>query len=306
MTIRKQGVIQEKEKENKTRRGELSGPALMGTWETTGLLPLKAPGVDPSRSRSADVLALQKMVGNRAVQRWLDTSSAVQSIRSLGNPSQGTLQRDGETERIPISEKNRSGNEYKQTLLLNKTEQTLNIALGVNWVKEGTWASDDVFKKYTNKVKDESYKFLDKKYKLEALPQAKPELPTFNFPITALIYDFPSGYTIRMHGGLPGSNSSAGSKEANFYEKYDPKKDIDTKFIVFAHEFGHCLLGQTDEYASKADPNRPVYKDDSMMGNFWESLKKGTTPEFKIRHFEHVATEVAKAMPGYKCTIKNL
>jgi hypothetical protein len=106
--------------------------------------PVPSPDVlrvaDPATASSV-IDRLQRTAGNRAVQR------AVSLVVS----------RDDDVTRSSISETTDTGNKYTQELVLNKTKATIKVQLGINWVKSGTWGSDDDFKKFVRAVKPITY-----------------------------------------------------------------------------------------------------------------------------------------------------
>ena len=74
--------------------------------------------------------------------------------------------------------------------------------------------------------------------------------------------------------------------------------------ITSAHEFGHALLGASDEYANPAVPARVLTSDHSIMANFYsEGVAQA---QFKPRHFQHILDEVGKAFPGHTCKLKQV
>ena len=201
-----------------------------------------------------------------------------------------------------ISETTDTGNKYTQDLVLNKTWSTIQIQLGINWVKSGTWASDAAFKAFVRSVKTAAYSYLDNKFKIVCTPNAAaaPGLPTIELPISFILYDFASGYTIRAHGGAPGGDSAMAEAGGDVYEQLaDGSKEVP---ITYAHEFGHAALGASDEYANPAVPGRVLTNDHSIMANYYQQGMPQA--EFKARHFQHIVTEVAKAFAGYTCSLR--
>jgi hypothetical protein len=245
--------------------------------------------------KPAGVRSLQRTLGNQAVRRILRRRAAPAMQHAARS-----IQRD-DTTRTAISETTDTGNKYTQDLLLNKTAASLQVTLGVNWVKQGTWASDDAFKKFVRSVKTAAYSYMDNKFKVVCTPQAPGAGPAkVELPISFLIYDDNSGYTIGVHGGKPGGDSAMAQAGGNVFE-YDSNDALE-EAITFAHEFGHAMLGVSDEYANPAVPGRVLTNDHSIMANYYTQGK--AQAEFKARHFQHIATEVAKAFAGYSCSIK--
>jgi hypothetical protein len=213
------------------------------------------------------------------------------------------VQREDDVTTTSISETTDTGNKYTQELVLNKTKARLTVRLAVNWVKEGTFADDDAFKKFIRKVKTAAYGYLDNKFKVVCTPtaEAAPK-EVIELPIDFIIFDMDSGYTIRAHGGKPGSGSAMTETGGDVYE-YRADDTLE-EGITYAHEFGHAILGASDEYANPAMPDRVLTNDHSIMANYYTQGK--TEAEFKARHFQHIVTEVAKAFAGYTCGLREM
>lgn len=238
------------------------------------------------RSTASSVIdRLQRTAGNRAVQR------AVSLVVSRADDVTTTS----------ISETTDTGNKYTQDLVLNKTKATIEVHLGINWVKSGTWASDDAYQKFLRAVKNAAYSYLDNKFMIVCTPKAKGSgQATIELPISFVLYDFASGFTIRAHGGMPGGTSAMTPAGGDIYQRSaNGKKKLP---ITYAHEFGHAALGASDEYANPAVPGRVLTNDHSIMANYY---KQGLArAQFKARHFQHIVTEVAKAFAGYTCSLR--
>ena len=71
--------------------------------------------------------------------------------------------------------------------------------------------------------------------------------------------------------------------------------------VYAAHEFGHALLGVSDEYANAAVPGRVISNDHSIMGDFY-SQGVGQA-EYKVRHFANIGREVVKDYPGHTARV---
>ncbi len=243
----------------------------------------------PAKLDSISMLALQRTIGNEAVTRIVGVSGP-------------TLQKEGRTS-TDISETTDTGNKYTQELVLNKKKAYLFVYLGVNWKKEGTWASDAAFKKFTKRVKNAFLSYADRKFKVVCTPKAKGAGKSpVELPISFLIYDYEKGYDIEAHGGKPGDDSFMTQSGGEVYE-YDGDDDPEAD-ITYAHEFGHAMLGVSDEYANPKVAGRVLTNDHSIMANYYaQGIDKA---EFKARHFQHIAKEVAKAFAGYTCKIKKM
>jgi hypothetical protein len=249
---------------------------------------LRTPGaLGPEAARS-----LQRAIGNRAAARMLAPPAGVRQ-----------LQRDDDITKSKISETTDTGNKYTQDLVLNKTKARIQIQLAVNWVKQGTWATDADFWTFVRKVKTAAYGYLDRKFKVVCTPTAPAAgNAPIELPIDFLIYDMPSGYTIEAHGGAPGGGSQMAEAGGKVFE-YDGNGALE-EGITYAHEFGHAILGASDEYANPAVPGRVLTNDHSIMANYYAQGK--AQAEFKARHFQHIVTEVAKAFAGYTCGLREM
>jgi hypothetical protein len=246
---------------------------------------------------SADVLQLQRIIGNRAV-----TQRMAQAAPRPDALSKRLLQRD-DTTTTSISETTDTGNKYTQDLVHNKSKSTLTVQLGVNWEKKGTWSNDEAYSRFIRRVKTAAYGYLDNKFKVQCVPKKTDTgLTTIDLPIDFLIYDFDSGYKIGAHGGTPGGGSAMSQSGGNVYE-YDDNDDAE-RDITYAHEFGHAILGASDEYTNPAMPDRVLTNDHSIMANYY--TQGIAEAKFKARHFQHIVTEVAKAFAGYTCSIKEM
>lgn len=263
---------------------------------TDARTPRDAPpaGILAAEGLSATAVgSLQRAIGNQAVARMLSATRPPAGAR--------VLQRDDDVTRSNVSETTDTGNKYTQELVLNKTKATIKIQLGVNWVKTGTWASDAAFQAFVRSVKTAAYGYLDNKFKVVCTPTAPGAgASPIELPIEFIIYDFASGYTIKAHGGTPGGNSAMSESGGDVFEQRSDGSAEEG--ITFAHEFGHAILGASDEYANPAVPGRVLTNDHSIMANYYSQGKAAA--EFKARHFQHIVTEVAKAFAGYTCGLR--
>ncbi|MBN1316447.1 MAG: hypothetical protein JXA42_13310 [Anaerolineales bacterium] len=253
--------------------------------------------IEPDSLTPQDIQRLGQTIGNQAVVQLLAAGASPSS-----KPGVASIQKD-DTTSTNITETTDTGNKYTQELVLNKTKSTIKIYLGVNWIKKGTWASDAAFQKFIRKVKTSAYDMVDNKFKIVCKPtDPKAGKTNIELPIEFVIYDIGSGYDIEAHGGTPGGGSAMGTKGGKLYE-YDSDGTLEIP-QTFAHEFGHAMLGASDEYANPKVPGRVLTNDHSIMANYYVQGKDKA--EFKARHFEHILKEVAKAFAGYTCSIKSM
>jgi hypothetical protein len=259
------------------------------------MLALVARLRDPAREhRGAEERAGEETTASRA---------PASMHRRAVQETPATLQRADDITSSNISETTDTGNKYTQRLVLNKTKARITVQLGVNWVKQGTFATDEAFWAFVRKVKTAAYGYLDNKFKVVCTPKAEGAGPdVIELPIDFIIYDIGSGYTIRAHGGPPGAGSQMTESGGDVYE-YDGNSNLE-EAITYAHEFGHAILGASDEYANPAVPGRVLTNDHSIMANYYAQGKAEAA--FKARHFQHIVTEVAKAFAGYSCGIQSM
>jgi hypothetical protein len=229
--------------------------------------------------------------------------SAADLLGSTGSGgATAAVQRKDDIHTEKISETTDTGNKYTQELNLNKTTGRVQIQLGINWVQQGTWTDDTAFQTFVRSAKTAVYGYVDNKFKIICTPSAsdvgtaKPAELTIDF----LLYDIDSGYKIECFGNQHGRSAmtQAGGK------LYELGQTTETTLppITVAHEFGHCLLGASDEYANSAAPGRTLTNDHSIMANYY--AQGVAQAEFKVRHFDHILKTVAAQYPGYTCSLK--
>ena len=265
----------------------------------------EAPGLEPAHLRAEpagvarDAMArMQGTVGNGVAQRAL----AGEHHRGVPAAAGPVVSRDVTT-RTAISETTDTGNTYTQDLILNRTQSSIEITLGINWVRQGTWASDAAYAAFIRRVKTAAYSYLDNKFKVVCTPNSAEAGPApIELPITFLLYDLDTGYQIGVHGGAPGGDSAMAAAGGNVYElEGSGAPEID---ITYAHEFGHAALGVSDEYSNPAIPGRVLTNDHSIMANYYaQGIPQA---KFKARHFQHIVTEVARAFAGYTCSLREM
>jgi hypothetical protein len=195
-----------------------------------------------------------------------------------------------------ITETTDTGNQYTQELALDKARSHVQIQLGIKWVQKGTWASDAAYETWRQWVKTSVYGYMDNKFKVELTPASGPK---FYVTIDFLLWDDDAGYEIQCWGNTHGRGamSTAGG---NLYE-LGQASETAMPAVYAAHEFGHALLGVSDEYANSAVPARPISNDHSIMGDFYS---QGTAQaEYKVRHFQNIGREVVKDYPGHTARV---
>ncbi len=105
------------------------------------------------------------------------------------------------------------------------------------------------------------------------------EIPYKPRPLHAKVrFSGKAHHEVNLHKGDGRDNAS------NWYVKGDR--------TTRAHEIGH-LLGLLDEYADSTSPDRKVYTDNSLMGNYYQEGIK--TAKLKKRHGNVFARDISRA-----------
>ncbi|HUQ04362.1 MAG TPA: DUF4157 domain-containing protein [Kofleriaceae bacterium] len=228
-----------------------------------------------------------------------DAVVAGRSAEALLDQTPGGATSAGATsavQRTPkISETTDTGNQYTQELDVLPTK--VQIQLGIEWVKGGTWATDEAFWKFIRSCKTTVYGYLDNKFKIVGTPKGQ-GAQAWERPIDFLLYDIAGGYKITVNGDEEGgcAMAQAGGRIFERTVAGDPQDPV-----TVAHEFGHALLGQSDEYANPKLPDRPISNDHSIMGNY--KTQGRAQAEFKVRHFQHILAAVSPQFPNHTCTL---
>jgi len=227
----------------------------------------------------------------------------------LSEMAGGEAQPAGGVQRKEISETTDTGNTYKQEMQILPSK--IQIQLGIKWIKKGTWTDDNASHTFIRSVKAAVYSYLDNKFKvvgtpnpavLAMFPTLGAFLEPFARPIDFLVYDSDTGHPVNVWGGTHG-RSAMSSTGGDLYELGQATESA-LPAITSAHEFGHALLGASDEYANPAVPARVLTSDHSIMANFYsEGVAQA---QFKPRHFQHILDEVGKAFPGHTCKLKQV
>lgn len=257
---------------------------------------------------------LQRRHGNRYVGQLLRHASStsdgertrlIEGTRSIERMRDGSpktlLQRADDVHHQSMDDTTDTGNKYTQQLDVNKTARHVQIQLGINWAKQGNWASDLALQLFIRKVKIGVYGYLDNKFKIICTPPAIAggAAAAIELRIDFLLYDDPSGYKIDSFGGQHGRSQMTQGGGQLFELGQDSETELPA--VTSAHEFGHALLGASDEYTNAAVPGRTISNDHSIMGDFYS---QGTAAaEFKVRHFQNILTTVAAQYPGYACKL---
>ena len=224
-------------------------------------------------------------------------------MRGLGTGGGTTaVQRKGDIHVEDLSETTDTGNKYMQELHLNEAAGYVQTHSGIHWVKQGTWTDDAAFQAFIHGAKTAVYGYVDDKFQIVCTPDthgagtATPRTLAIDF----LLYDIDTGYKIECFGnqhGRSGMTRAGGML-------YELGQDNETKLppITVAHEFGHCLLGMSDEYVNPSVPGRTLTDDHSIMADYDE--QGAPQAEFKARHFDHILKAVAAQYPGYTCSLR--
>ncbi|MDX6410676.1 MAG: hypothetical protein QOE91_192, partial [Gaiellaceae bacterium] len=150
-----------------------------------------------------------------------------------------------------------------------------------------------------NTVKAAVNTYMNDMFKIVATPKAADAGTAFDMPITVKIVDDASGHPVNCHGGVHGRSEMTTTGG----ELYELGQSTETTLpaVTIAHEFGHAMLGASDEYANPAVPARVLTSDHSIMANYYTEGQAAA--EFKVRHFQHLLAPIAAHFPGYTCTL---
>jgi len=234
----------------------------------------------------------------READEWGARAARGEQVNSSGAGSEagGAVQRQVVQRNRNINETTDTGNKYTQEMALDKANKHVQIQLGVKWVKKGTWASDEAYETWRQWVKTSVYGYMDNKFKIELTPTSGPK---FFVSIDFLLWDDASGYEINCWGNTHGRGAMA-TGGGNLYE-LGQANETKMPAVYAAHEFGHALLGVSDEYANAAVKDRKISNDNSIMGDFYaQGVDKA---EYKVRHFQNIAKEVVKDYPGHTARV---
>lgn len=209
----------------------------------------------------------------------------------------GAVQRQVVQRNRNITETTDTGNQYTQELMVDKARNHAQVQLGIKWVQQGTWTDDATFNTWQRAIKTAVYGYMDHKFKVELTPVAGGA--KLDVTIDFLLWNDDSGYEIKCWGATHGRGAMA-TAGGNLYE-FGQANETVMPPVYAAHEFGHALLGVSDEYANAAVPRRPISNDHSIMGDFYS---QGTgQAEYKVRHFQNIGAEVVKDYPGYTARV---
>jgi len=248
--------------------------------------------------RHADAVADRVVAGRSATDLLTASPGAGAASRAVQHTGVGEAVQRNDTTTTKITGSTDTGNQYSQDLMVDKATKRVQIQLGIHWIKVGTWASDEAFQNFVRWVKTSVYGYMDNKFKIVCTPTKGGD--KIELPIDTLLSDTSDGYEITVHGGTPGGDSLMKQAGGNLYE-YD-SDDKKEEAITMAHEFGHCLLHASDEYANPNVPGRVLTNDHSIMANYYTQGKAQAT--FKVRHFQHLTAEVGKQYPGYTLKVE--
>ena len=210
---------------------------------------------------------------------------------------QATVQRAATTEEI--SETTDTGNTYKQSLKVDTDKNTILVSLGVKWVKADTWADDTAFNAFTTKVKGAVNSYMNNMFKITATPKGADAGAPFDVPIAVQVVDDASGHPVNCHGGVHG-RSQMTTTNGDLYE-LGQSNETTLPNVTIAHEFGHALMGASDEYANPAVPARVLTSDHSIMANYYTEGQAAA--EFKVRHFQHLLAPIQAHYPSHTLTL---
>jgi len=248
--------------------------------------------------RHADAVADRVVAGQSAADLLAASPGFDAASPAVQHTGAGDVIQRNETSTAKITGSTDTGNQYSQDLFVDKTAKRVQIQLGIHWIQAGTWVNDPAFQTFIRWVKTAVYGYMDNKFKIVCTPSSGGD--KLELAIDTLLWDSDDGYKITVHGGTPGGDSLMKQAGGDLYE-YD-SSNAKEEAITMAHEFGHCLLHASDEYANPAVPGRVLTNDHSIMANYYSQGKAQAT--FKVRHFQHLTAEVGKQYPGYTLKVE--
>lgn len=195
-----------------------------------------------------------------------------------------------------IEESTDTGNTYSQWMALYRNG--LYVTKAVSFVETGTFAPGG-FAALQARVSSAVTAYLDNKYKIRIASPGGARDGDGDYPIRISVSSDASGHRLSMHGGEHG-RSNVTESGGDIYE-LGQATETSVPDIVLAHECGHLMLGASDEYANASMPGRVLHTDHSLMGNFYAEGVAGA--ELKVRHLQHLATQVSAMFPGRTVTI---
>jgi hypothetical protein len=151
--------------------------------------------------------------------------------------------------------------------------------------------------------------WLSRKYKLKMASPSGPQEGDGEYPIIVKITPVTSGpHKVTLHSGT--GRSSMLDDDGNLYCAGQPQDGGAIMDVTLAHEFGHMVLGASDEYADADVPARVPSTDNSLMGHYRDQGPYPTpagapTPgtELKARNFQFLVKEVGEWFPGRNISI---
>lgn len=185
------------------------------------------------------------------------------------------------------------------TSLMVLFQDRLVISKEVNFVPAGTFVHDkvgfEVLK--TRFITAVTYHLSNKfKLKIESTHQEQ-DTPAdrHQYPIIVKLAHHPAAdYRLILHGGTHGRGHLMRLR-GHIYELGQEKEGEKwVPDVYLAHEAAHLILGANDEYA--IEPGTLVYKDNSLMGNFYlEGIKEA---QIKARHFQFLLPLLKRWFPN--------
>lgn len=182
------------------------------------------------------------------------------------------------------------------TSLMVLFQDRLVISKEVNFILAGTFLHDKAgFEVLKARFIAAVTTYLSGKYKLKIESHGKQHAPASGeYPIIVKLTHNPAAdYRLILHGGTHGRGHVM-QLRGHIYE-CGQKEEGETWVpdVYLAHEAAHLILGVNDEYA--IGPGILVYKDNSLMGNFYlEGIKEA---EIKARHFQFLLALLKRWFP---------
>jgi hypothetical protein len=198
------------------------------------------------------------------------------------------------------------GAEFKSVLTMWRSG--IVMSKDVQFIEEGTFPPGG-FEALIARCKAAVDTWLSRKYKLRISSPSGPQEGDGEYPIIVVLNSVPSSrHDVTLFGGQTGRSSMTDTNGKLYADGQAGDNGI--MDVTLAHEFGHLILGASDEYEDAEVEGRVATTDDSLMGHYrnqgpWPTPSGAATPktEIKARNFEFLVKEVAEWFPGRTISI---